>query len=344
VVTNGVQAAAATPDGRYVAFCGTLAVSGSPSVYVWDSQLKQRIFTNSIVFGSTASSFAISTNGQWLAYITMLGPSGGLNLVDRLTRSNTTVSAALFGPRPNPQFSGDARYLVYATAAANSSLDTNKSRDVYIFDVLTRSNVLVSRSFFTGKAAGGNSEAPDISADGRYITYESDAADIIPGDNNGEKDIFLYDRQSGSTMLLSASVYGTGTADFESQSPRFTGDGQTVAFQSWASDLVANDFNQGSDLFLLKIFNSIGSTNPPPVFTGELILNPGSGGSGPGQASPQLTWAAAPGLGYQAQYKTNLTDAAWLPVNGSVVIQNGQGYINDLAPDPDHRFYRIVGY
>jgi len=40
--------------------------------------------------------------------------------------------------------------------------------------------------------------------------------------------------------------------------------------------------------------------------------------------------------------KNKLTDETWLPVNGSVVIQGGVGYVNDLAPDPDHRFYRIV--
>jgi hypothetical protein len=42
------------------------------------------------------------------------------------------------------------------------------------------------------------------------------------------------------------------------------------------------------------------------------------------------------------QYKTNLTDEAWLPVTGSVIIENGQGSVQDLTPDPDHRFYRIV--
>jgi Tol biopolymer transport system component len=344
LATNGVLTSASSPDGRYIAFYGN--VFGNANVYIWDLQLKQRIFTNIPPPGSFSfvAVWAITTNSQWLAYISSIGVPQTLTVIDRLTRSNITVSAGAFGARPNPRFSGDGRFLVYSTAASNSPPDFNKSRDVYVFDVLTRSNTLVSRSFFTGNAATGNSDSPDISADGRYITYQSDAPDIVPGDNNREKDIFLYDQQSGSTMLLSASLYGNGTADFESQAPRFTGDGQTVAFQSWASDLTANDFNQGSDLFLLKILNPIGSTNPPPVFTGQIIFSPGSGGSGPGQSSPQLTWAAAPGVGYQVQYKTNLTDDAWLPVNGSVVIQNGQGYINDLAPDPDHRFYRIVGF
>ncbi len=342
--TNGVYAFAATPDGRYVAFDGFVTSGSSENIYVWDSQLKQRIFTNTPQNG--VGGITISTNGLWLAYLLIAPPPGSLRIIDRLTRSNITVSAGSFiGTRSNTRFTGDGRYLVYATPASNSSQDTNLSRDVYVFDILTRSNSLVSRSFVTGNAPRGNSDSPSVSADGRYIAYQSDAADIVPQDNNGRiKDIFLYDRQAGSTMLLSASIYGASTGDYVSQSPAFTADGQTVVFQSWASDLTPNDFNQGSDLFLFKILSSTDSTNPPPVLTGQILFSPGSGGSGPGQTSPQLTWAAAPGAGYQVQYKTNLTDDTWLPVNGSVVIQNGAGFVNDLAPDPDHRFYRIVAY
>lgn len=344
LTTNGAPSFATTPDGRYVVFDGSLMGGTSANLYVWDSQLRQRIFTN--VPANSVSSLTISTNGQWIAFLLGSPASASLRIIDRLTKSNITVSAGLFGSRPNPRFSADGRYLVYSTIASNSSQDTNLLRDVYVFDVLTRSNSLVSRSFVTGQAPNGNSDFPDISADGRFISYQSDAPDIVPQDNNGRiKDIFVYDRQSGSTMLLSASIYQAGTADYVSQLPGFTADGQTVTFQSWASDMTVNDFNQSSDLYLFKILNASNSTNPPPVLTGQILFNPGSGaGVGSGQTSPQITWAAAPGVGYQLQYKTNLTDDAWLPVNGSVVIQNGVGYANDLAPDSDHRFYRIVGY
>ena len=343
LTTTGVSAFDATPDGRYLVFYDGIPTHlGSANVYAWDSQLKQRIFTNSVA--NPVQNIAISTNGQWIAYVFGSPFSATLKMIGRLSNSNITVGAGAFGMRPNPRLSGDGRYLVYSTSASFSSMDTNLARDVYVFDVLTKSNILVSRSFVTGNAPNGNSDSPDISADGRFITYESDAPDIVPQDSNGrQKDIFLYDRLSGSTMLLSASIYGAGTGDYVSQSPAFTADGQTAAFQSWASDLTANDFNQGSDLFLFKILSALDSTNPPPVLTGQVLFNAGSG-AGTGQTLPQITWAAAPGSGYQVQYKTNLTDDVWLPVNGSVVIQNGVGYVNDLAPDPEHRFYRIVGY
>jgi Tol biopolymer transport system component len=345
LTTNGSFSFALTPEGRYVAFDGSLAGGSAENVYVWDSQLKQRIFTNTPING--VGNIAISTNGLWISYSIIAPPPGSLRIIDRLTRSNITVSAGSFiGTRSNPRFSGDGRYLAYATPASNSVSDLNLSRDVYLFDILTRSNLLVSRSFLTGNAPIGNSDSPSISGDGRYICYQSDAADIVPNDRNGrEKDIFLYDRLSGSTMLLSEGIYNAGTGDYVSQSPAFTGDGQTVTFQSWASDLTMNDFNQGSDLFLFKILSSSGSTNPPPVLTGQILFSAGSApGVGQGQGIPQLTWAAAPGFGYQVQYKTNLSDDTWLPVNGNVVIQNGVGYVNDVTPDPGQRFYRVVGY
>jgi Tol biopolymer transport system component len=340
VSSNITYATTVTPDGRYIAFAAVLQASGFLNIYVWDSLLGQRISTNSPLSATSFSAMAISTNGQWIASIGTAGTSG-LSVIDRITRSNFVVSAGPFGARALPHFSDNGRYLVYATSAANSSTDLNGKQDIYLFDVQTRSNLLVSRSYLTGKSATGTSESPDISADGRYIIYQSDAADIVPSDNNHAKDIFLFDRLSGSTMLLSAGIYGAGTGNFASQVPRFTGDGQTVAFQSWASDLAPNDFNQGSDLFLLKILNPSDSTNPPPVLTGQIIYAPDSG-SGSSQSAPQLTWAAVPGTGYQVQYKTNLTDDTWLPINGSVVIEGAQGYVKDLAPDPDHRFYRIV--
>jgi WD40-like Beta Propeller Repeat len=343
LLTTNASFFSSTPDGRYVAFWGGIPQGGGVNIYVWDSLLNRRVFTNTSSIG-TISSLAISTNGQRLAYVSS-SASTSLRILDCPTRSNVMVSVASFGPRANMRFSGDGQALVYATVASNAPPDRNITSDVYVFDWLSQTNTLVSRSYLTGKAATGASDFPDISADGRYITYQSNAGDIVPLDSNGRlKDVFLFDRQSGSTMLLSASAYGLGTADYESQSPAFTADGQTVTFQSWASDITTNDFNQSSDLFLLKIINPFNSTNPVPVLTGQLILASNSGAVGAPLYNVQLTWPAAPGFGYQVQYKTNLTDVAWLPVNGSVVIQGGQGYVKDFLPDPDHRFYRIVGY
>ena len=280
------------------------------------------------------------TNGQWLAYIV----STNLFLLDRTTGSNVNVSVIRPSDHAGLRFSDDARYLVYATSGTNSlSLKIDNQRNVYVYDLLTQSNSLVSRSFFTGRSSSGNSDAPDISADGRFIAYESDSSELVPSDVNQAKDVFLFDRQTSSTVLLSASVFGQGTADFHSFAPRFTGDGETLTFQTWASDVFTNDFNQLDELLLVRLYSASNPapTNPAPVLVGQIVFTSASGAGGTTNA-PQLTWASAPGVGYQVQYKTNLTDPDWLPINGSVVIENGQGYVQDLTPDPDHRFYRIV--
>jgi hypothetical protein len=332
LATNGT-AAAITLDGHYVALFGT--VNGSSGLYIWDSLAAQMIYTN---VTTSVSKISISTNGQWLAYIS----SSSLLMTDCHANSNRTVSAGAFGSRPGLHFSGDGRFLVYATAAANVASDTNQTQDIYIYDWQNASNLLVSRSFYRPQAPMGKSDSPDISADGRFIVYESVAADIAPSDNNSFKDIFLYDQQTGMTTLLSASDSLQGTANSQSFAPLFTGNGQTAAFQSWASDLVQDDFNQGQDAFIVQIVstNSIsGSTNPPPVFAGELIYAPASG-----QSNPSLTWPVIPGAGYTVQFKDNLTDPSWQTVNGNVVIVGGQASITDFTPNPTNRFYRIVAY
>jgi hypothetical protein len=331
------SSAAMTPDGHYVAFI-EIGFGGVPGIYVWDSQAAQMIYTNAT---SSAGGISISTNGQWLAYD--FGTS--LRMTDRIVNSNRTVSAGMFGfgsSRLGQHFSGDGRYLVYATHSSNVAADSNGTYDVYVYDWQTGSNQLVSWSFNGPQSPKGMSDSPDISPDGRFVVYESGAADIVPSDNNSVKDIFLYDRQNGITTLLSASASGQGTASFESVNPRFTGNGQTVAFQSWAWNMTENDFNQGGDTFIVQVVstNSIsGSTNPPPVFAGELIYAPASG-----QGGPSLTWPVIPGAGYTVQFKDNLTDPNWQTVNGNVVIVGGQAAITDSAPNPTNRFYRIVAY
>ena len=80
-------------------------------------------------------------------------------------------------------------------------------------------------------------------ADGRFITYRSFASDLVPGDTNGVPDVFFYDRLAGSTSLLSLSAWGDYPANNRSGYPVFSGDSQTVVFQSWASDLASQDFN-----------------------------------------------------------------------------------------------------
>jgi Tol biopolymer transport system component len=90
---------------------------------------------------------------------------------------------------------------------------------------------------------------PSISADGRYVAFESYATSLVAGDTNGNYDIFVRDRQAGTTSLVSKSSAGVQGNDM-SQSPSISGDGRYVTFDSAADNLVAGDINGIEDIFV----------------------------------------------------------------------------------------------
>jgi hypothetical protein len=83
--------------------------------------------------------------------------------------------------------------------------------------------------------------ALSVSSDGRYVAFVSEATDLAANDTNNGGDVFVRDRQTGQTILVSANAAGTGTADAPSRFPAITADGRYVAFTSFASNLVTDD-------------------------------------------------------------------------------------------------------
>ena len=275
VTTSGSSCCALTSDGRFVAYA-----KPPTGMYLWDSQVAASVYTGATT--SLVTNIAVSPDGQRLA-----GLSGSaVFLADRAAGTNF----AFAGPtawlsHATLQFSGDGRFLVYVTAAALTASDTNAATDVYLYDFQAQTNLLVSRSSNWGGAANGASDSATISADGRFIAYRSFASDVVPNDTNGVPDVFLYDRSGGITSLLSLSAWGDYVANNRSGYPVFSGDGQTVVFQSWASDLAPQDFNQSGDVFALKLATS--ATNQ--TFSSELVFLPAAGGL------PTLVMAGATG-------------------------------------------------
>ena len=152
----------------------------------------------------------------------------------------------------------------------------------------------------------------------------------MTGDTNGVPDIFLYDRLTNLTTCLSVNRFGTAAGDNRSLAPVFSGDGQTLVFQSWASDLVAQDFNQSSDLFAYAL-----------VFVGGRRLSSpprSSPARGPGQG-PWLMWPVVPGQELQCAVQGHLARRRrGRPLNGSVTILGKEAYFNDPRLVPDRGF------
>ena len=121
----------------------------------------------------------------------------------------------------DPSISTDGRYVAFDSLASNLVLgDTNGLEDVFVRDRLTGTTERVSIS--TGGTEGnGFSAIPSISADGRYVAFESVASNLVPGDTNGTRDVFVRDRQTGTTQRVSIDSSGVqmvGTSTFSSTS------------------------------------------------------------------------------------------------------------------------------
>ena len=335
----GVSAAAMTPDGRYTAFNG--ALSGvTYHVYVWDSLAARMTFTNAVDSTSAISAISVSSNGQWLAYLTGSG-TVSLRLVNVASNSAQTVATGSFPSHPGLSFSADGRFLAFATTASIATLDMNGLSDIYVFDTLSGTNLLVTESYNASTTPNGAADAPLISPDGRFVAYRSFASNNIPGDTNGVADLFVYDRSTGTTTLLTQGQTGGLMADDRSLTANFASDSQTLFFTSWASDLVGQDYNRFEDVFAVSPYTAMngGFSNLPPSFAGQLSSLAGSGSSA---QNPVVSWPVIPGRGYAVQFKNDLSDPDWQTLSGGVTLIGTNGYAYDLAPAGGRRFYRVV--
>jgi Tol biopolymer transport system component len=308
LTTNGwgYGAAAMTPDGRFVAFADNSI--NSLKIYIWDSQLATPVFTR-----SGAGPVSISPDGNKLAFFTASSPFS-LLVMDRAAGTTATINTSALVPSLHSRFrfSLDGRFLAYAAAPSNTN-------QVYLYDFLTQSNLRVSSAATSGAPGNAASDSPDISADGRFVAYRSSATNLlVPPANNGVPNLFMYDRLAGTSTLLTASRYSAGPADNRSLLPVFSGDGRTLVFQSWASDLVPQDFNHWGDVFALNF----------------LYLSISQAGA--------LTWPARPGESYQVQYKDTLSEAEWQVLNGTITITGNQAQMTSSGPVSAQRFYRVV--
>jgi Tol biopolymer transport system component len=86
-----------------------------------------------------------------------------------------------------------------------------------------------------------------ISANGRYVAFDSAASNLVPGDNNGSIDIFVHDNYTGETTLVSVTSDGE-EANWFSNEPSISADGRFIVFHSYASNLVPDDTNLMRDV------------------------------------------------------------------------------------------------
>jgi uncharacterized repeat protein (TIGR01451 family) len=178
--------------------------------------------------------------------------------------------------------SQDGRYLAFVSEAGNlisGQSDSNRSKDVFLRDLALGTTVLVSHSNASPLRAGnGKSSNATTSADGRYVAFESTATDLVATDPAAStSNVYLFDRLTGLTELVSRSAgFPTRPGDSDSFAPVVSADGATVAYLSWATDLVpgTSDSNAMPDVFLFD--RAAGST----MLVSHAFGQPGTAGNG----------------------------------------------------------------
>lgn len=169
--------------------------------------------------------------------------------------TTTRVSVASGGAQANdhsydPAISADGTHVAFTSDASNvGSSDNYGLPDVYVADTTVGTTVRASVAF-DGSLANDASGEADLSGNGDLVVFSSDASNLVQGDNPGYQDIFLRNLNTGVTQKLTVGVNG-GQTDGDSSQPTISANGRYVSFVSWATNLVANDTNNASDVFVL---------------------------------------------------------------------------------------------
>lgn len=204
----------------------------------------------------------------------------------RMVPDTSMVSVATDGTKGNgasrrPAISADGLYVAFDSASTNLvSGDDNSTEDVFVhrhrvgFDQDSDETTLASVAA-DGTAANGGSRDATISADGRYVAFQSEASDLVAADTNDSSDVFARDRQGSVTSRMSLADNGAQAANgLIIGPPDVSDDGRYAVFDNRASNLVAGDTNDTSDVFLHDM-QSIGPPPPVLVAIGDVAVHEG---------------------------------------------------------------------
>jgi uncharacterized repeat protein (TIGR01451 family) len=306
---------AISADGRFVAFesdAQNLVPVGDPflfvtQIYVHDRETGTTEMVSVNNTGEAGNSLSIradiSGDGRFVVYSSFAenlvpGLQSGhqVYLRDRMAGTTERISEDAAGNPGDgtsvlPKVSLDGRFVAFQTNAGNLIGDGDHESHILVKDRMTGAFERVSTTS-TGEPADLLSEHPDITPDGRFVTFFSLATNLVPDDTNNRRDIFVRDRQTGTVVRVSVSTAGE-EGNSESQWPTISDDGLVTAFQSSADNLVPNanggifahDDRAAADLSVTK------SDSPDPVSRGAaLTYSIVVTNNGPGSAAAvQLT-------------------------------------------------------
>lgn len=372
-----------TPDGRHVLFqshASNLASPPPPRPAYPDTMLYLRDLA------AQSTTLLLSPEGQPYAVsvadarpVVVSADSGTLAVATRLPARGVVVFRLGGGwvteitNAASPALSGDGSLLVYLT---QDQTDPNAGQ-VFLRRLAEGTTGLVSVSRDGVNPGNGRSSQPLLSADGRYVVFQSQASDLVPDDQNERSDVFVRDL-AARTLRLSTLPSGAAP-NLGALSPVLAPDGRTVAFLSWADDLAPGDRNRAGDVFVLRLgsgpaadsdedslpddweaayFNGL-TRDGSEDWDGDGLsdraeyrfgTDPTNAGSvlrvltltGAGTAEVTVVWCAVPGRTYRVQFKDRV-DAPWTDLPGDVTASGETASKTDSTAGASlARFYRAV--
>ena len=275
-------------DGRFVTFHSQATnlvdgdVNGRSDIFVCELGTDQVTLVSVNSDGEQGNHYSeypsISADGRHVAFISRAtnliaddtnGPVVDVFVHDRHTGQTVCASVDSGGTQANadsfyPVISGNGQYVVFMSQASNLVPDdTSSGWDIFVHDLAAQQTIRVNVDSAGAQAQGpdpnapGNSNSfyPTISHDGQRVVFVSNAINLVSDDTNEAHDIFLHDLGTGLTTRVSVSSAGQ-QGDDDSAWPHISPEGRYVAFNSYAGNLVANDTNDHSDIFLRDLETS----------------------------------------------------------------------------------------
>lgn len=373
-----------SPDGQWLVFHSTatdLLVS-NPVPGNYQKLFARHLYSNTthlvssdlaslVSLGYTATAFTPSGR-----YLTFYGNFTNLTssffermsfIYDFLTRTAAVVCTSCV----NSAASDNGRWVAF-----EKRLEQARASDIVLKDMQSGQETLISANYSGTGGGNGFSTSPLISADGRFVVFASTASNLVASDTNNASDIFVYDRVLANLMLISRNRQGTASGNGVSSKPVMADDGRTVVFQSFASDLIDGDYNDASDIFVLRLGAGDSDNDGLPddweiTFFGDLSRDGSGDDDGDGQIDRQeylagtdptnqgsvfrvltltavnagpaiLLWSAVPGKTYQVQYK-NRVEEPWATLPGIIIAAGSTASALDtLSGAATGRFYRVL--
>ena len=335
-------------DGYYVAFNSGATdlvpgvTNGKSQVYVYDTATKEMVCASLGTDGSQGNSDSyiayISGAADFVAFIStasnlVTGVAGGQDLIYvRDLRAGTTSCVSVApdgtpanGPCTASSISDDGRLVGFDSTADNLVLGGSNGNDnCFVHDRQTGTTTLVSVSS-SGAQGNADSDSPQLSADGRFVVFESDASNLVSGDSNGQTDVFLHDLQSGQTTRVSVSASGGQLNDFSWVGlSSISRDGSVIAFHTDSINVVPG----------------IGANNPGHVYVRDLGSVPNAGALAIAGNASRITVSWPTAVAGTLQTNGSLASTNWTAYGGTVISLGGTNTVT-LAPTTSKLFFGL---